>query len=184
MFLMTEVFNSWAAEPLQKQPMPFTQPNNQAPKRYYVDQQYPHGQAWQQPPQPQQPCEQVQSAYNYHSPAQHAAHLAGHHLASVMPSPAPSYHSPVPHHTMPSPALSYHSPVPQHAMPIASCGYGPPQPAPVELPAELPGATLLAGPVPVPTPSTSTDVSSSSLALLARDLWGADSKLEEEKISI
>lgn len=50
--------------------------------------------------------------------------------------------------------------------------------------AELPGETLLAVPAPVPVQSVSMDVSSSSLALLARDLWGADSKLEEEKVSV
>jgi hypothetical protein len=191
---LSEVFKSWTTGPLQQQQMPFSQPNYQAPNRYYVDQQYPHGQAWQQTPQPQQPYQQAQPAYNYHSPAQHAAHLAGYHSSSGMPSPAPSYHSPVPQHAMPSPAPSYHSPVPQYATPTASYGYGPPPPQPppaelpaeyiAELPAELPGNAQLADHGSTTTPSTSTEVSSSSFANLARDLWGADSKLEEEKVSI
>jgi hypothetical protein len=190
MLQLNEVFKSWTTEPLQQQQTPFAQPNYQAPNRYYVDQQYPHGQAWQQPPQPQQPYQHMQPTYNYHSPAQHAAHLASYHSSSSMPSPAPSYHSPVPQHAMPSPAPSYHSPVPQYAMPTASYSHGPPpaQPAPVELPveyiAELPGDAMLTSPAPGTAPTSSTEVSSSSFANLARDLWGADSKLEEEKVSI
>jgi hypothetical protein len=194
---MTEVFKSWSTEPMPQQPPHFNQPNYQAPPRYYVEQQYPQGQAWQQPNQLhqqsqhsyQQPYQQVQVAFNHSSPAQYPAHLAGYHNGSAMPSPAPSYHSPVPQHAMPSPAPSYHSPVPQHTMPNVPYGYGgPPQPQPqpaaVELPAELPGNTLLAGSAPVPARPTPTEVSSSSMALLARDLWSADSKPEEEKVSL
>jgi hypothetical protein len=69
-------------------------------------------------------------------------------------------------------------------MPHVPYGYGSPQDGAIEMLAELPGETLVAAPVPVPTPSTSIDVSSLSFALLARDLWGADSKLEEEKVSL
>jgi hypothetical protein len=110
----------------------------------------------------------MQAAYNYNSPAQLPAQLAG---------------TPI-NHAMPSPAPSYRSPVPQPAVPNASYGYGPPQGGAFEMPAELPAETMLAAPAPVPLRSASTDVSSSSFALLARDLWGADSKLEEEKVPV
>jgi hypothetical protein len=179
MSLVTEVFDSWAAEPLQKQPLPYaqSQPDPYA-QRYYVQQQYPTGQAWEQPPpQAYQPA-QVQAAYNYPSPAQLPAQLAGNPVAPVMPSPAPSYSNPVP----------------QNAMPHAPYGYGPPQSGAIEmlaeLPAEIPMATLAPAQVPapvalsVPVQPVSTDVSSSSFALLARDLWGADSDLEEEKVHV
>jgi hypothetical protein len=69
-------------------------------------------------------------------------------------------------------------------MPHAPYGYGPPQGGAVEMLAELPGDTMVVAPVPASPPSMSTDVSSSSHALLARDLWSADSKLEEEKVSL
>jgi hypothetical protein len=110
----------------------------------------------------------MQAAYNYNSPAQLPAQLAGTPINPAMPSPAPSYRSPVP----------------QPAVPNASYGYGPPQGGAFEMPAELPAETMLAAPAPVPLRSASTDVSSSSFALLARDLWGADSKLEEEKVPV
>ena len=77
--------------------------------------------------------------------------------------------------------------MPQHAMPNAPYGYAAPPVAAVEMPAELPGDMLTAGPTPVPVPVAqplSMDVSSSSFTLLARDLWGADSKLEEEKVAV
>jgi hypothetical protein len=69
-------------------------------------------------------------------------------------------------------------------MPHAPYGYGPAQGGAVEMLAELPGDTTVVAPVPVPPPSMSADVSSSSHALLARDLWSADSNLEEEKVSV
>ena len=189
MVLMTEVFKSWSTEPMPSQPPPLTQPNYQAPPRYYPEQQYPQGQAWQQP-QPYH--QQVQAAYNHNSPAQYSAHLAGYHNGSGMPSPAPSYHSPVAQHAMPSPAPSYHSPVPQHMMPNLPQWSAPPQPPPVELPAslpaelpvELPGDFSQAGPSSMPPQKTTTEVSRSSMALLARDLWGADDKLEKEEVAV
>jgi hypothetical protein len=175
MSLVTEVFDSWAAESVQKQPLPYAQPDPYA-QRYYVQQQYPTGQAWQQPPP--QLYQPVQAAYNYPSPAQLPAQLAGNPIAPVMPSPAPSYSSPVP----------------QNAIPHAPYGYAPPQGGAVEmlaeLPAEIPMVALAPAPAPAPVPVSvpvqpmSMDVSSSSFALLARDLWGADSKIEEEKVSI
>jgi hypothetical protein len=166
MALMTDVFNSWAGEPLEKQPLPLGQPDP-AQQRYYVQQQYPQGQAWQQLP-PQQPYQQVQVAYNYNSPAELPAQLATNYTTPAIPSPA----------------ISYTSPVPQNAMPHAPLGYGPPQGGAVEMLAELPGETLVAAPVPVPQAPMSTDVSSLSFTILARDLWGADSQSEEEKVSL
>jgi hypothetical protein len=87
--------------------------------------------------------------------------------------------------------MSYTSPVPQNAMPSVPYGYGPPQGGAVEMLAELPGETPVAAPVPVPAPPPppppppmSTDVSSLSIRLLARDLWGADSQVEEAKVSL
>jgi hypothetical protein len=181
---MTDVFNSWAGEPLEKQPLPpgFTQSHPRAEQRYYVQQQYPQGQAWQQQqprPPPQHSYQQAQSAYNYNSPSHLPAQLANNPAIPGMPSPAVSYSNPIP-----SPAISYTSPVPQNAMPHAPYGYGPPQGGAVEMLAELPGDTMVVAPVPASPPSMSTDVSSSSHALLARDLWSADSKLEEEKVSL
>ncbi|KAH7079171.1 hypothetical protein BKA63DRAFT_507864 [Paraphoma chrysanthemicola] len=172
MALMTEVFEAWAAESVQKQPLPFTQPYAQPnpysqPNAYVQQQAYPQGQPWPQA-QPQQPYQQAQAAYNYMTPAELPAQLAGNPIHSAMTSPAPSYRSPVP----------------QPAVPNAGYGYGPPQGGAIEMLAELPAETMLAAPAPVPIRSTSTDVSSSSLALLARDLWGADSKLEEEKVPV
>ncbi|KAH3972476.1 hypothetical protein HBH70_001910 [Parastagonospora nodorum] len=168
MILMTEVFKSWATEPMPSQPPPLAQPNYQAPPRYYPEQQYPQGQAWQQP---QSYHQQVQVAYNQNSPAQYPAHLAGYHNVSGMPSPAPSYHSPVPQHAMPSPAPSYHSPVPQHMIPNSPQWSGPPQPPPVELPAslpvdlpaELPGDFSPADPASVPSQKTATEKKRKSL---------------------
>jgi hypothetical protein len=212
MTLMTDVFNSWAGEPLEKQPLPpgVSQPDPRAEQRYYVQQQYPQGQAWQQSqpqPQPQHPYQQAQPAYDYNSSPYLPAQMANNPAMPGMPSPAVSYSNPMPSpaisytsttlgmaspaisHTSPvpgmaSPAISYTSPVPQNAMPHAPYGYGPPQGGAVEMLAELPGDTMVAAPVPVPPPSMSTDVSSSSHALLARDLWSADSKLEEEKVTL
>jgi hypothetical protein len=165
---MTDVFNSWAGEPLEKQPLPLTQPDPYAQQRYYVQQQYPQGQAWQQPPPPQQPYQQVQVAYNYNSPAELPAQLATNYTTPAMPSPA----------------ISYTSPMPQNAIPFVPHGYGPPQGGAIEMLAELPGETPMAAPVPVPPPPMSTDVSSLSFTILARDLWGADSQSEEEKVSL
>jgi hypothetical protein len=169
MALMTEVFAAWATEGLQKQPLPFAQsfaqPTPYAQQNPYAQQQtYPQGQPWQHTQQ--HPQQQAQAVYKYNSPTELPAQLVGH------PTP------------MQSPAPSYTSPVQQHVMPNMPYGYGPPQGGAVEMLAELPGETLLAAPAPVPVRSVSTDVSSSSLALLARDLWSADSALEEEKVSV
>ncbi|KAF1913898.1 hypothetical protein BDU57DRAFT_558835 [Ampelomyces quisqualis] len=187
MSLMTQVFESWATEPLQKQPLPFAQPALDAQQRYYAQQQYPTGQAWQQPPQPQQSYQHVQAAaYNYNSPSLYPVQLAHNPMASAVPSPAPSYSSPVSQHVMPH-TPSYSSPKSQHVTPRAPYSYGPPPVAAVEMPAELPGDTPATGPTPVPVPIVqplSVGVSSSSIALLARDLWGADSNIEEEKVAV
>jgi hypothetical protein len=177
---MTEVFDAWAAERLQKPALPYAQPYPQpipyAQQHPYAPQpQYPQSQPWLQAPQ-QQPYQQVKAGYgyNYNSPAQLPAQLAGTPIASPMPSPAPSYASPAP---------SYASPAPHNALPY---GYAPPQGGAVEMPAELPGGTLLAAPAAAPIPVVSTDVSlsSSSVARLARDLWGADAVLEEEEVAV
>lgn len=166
--LMTEVFNSWAAEQHAKHPVPFAQPYPQ-PNPYMQQQQqamYPQGQPYSQVHPQQHP--QVQAVYNYPSPAQLPAQLAAN------PSPSPGL------------PPGYTSPVAPNAVPNHPYGgyTGLPQGGAVEMLAELPGQTLVAGPTPVPVRSMSTDVSSSSFALLARDLWGADSKTEEEKLSV
>jgi hypothetical protein len=168
MGLMTEVFNAWAAENVQKQPLPYAQPYAQpAP---YSQQHNPYAQPPQygQPWQQQQPYPQTQAAYNYGSPAGLPAQPVRNSIAPAMPSPAPTYTSPVPHNVLPN----------------GRYGYGLPQGGAVEMPAELPGETLMVTAAPVPVQSISTDVSSSSVARLARDLWGADSRLEEEKVDV
>lgn len=162
MTLMTEVFDAWAAESVQKQPLPFVQPYTQ-PDPYAHQQPYPPAQPYMQgQPYPQaqpQPYQPVQAPYNY------------------------NYNSPVQQPVSPYPAQAYPSPVSPNAVPNDSrYTYRPPQA--VEMPVELPGETLLAAPVSVPVRSGSTDVSSSSLALLARDLWSADSNAEEEKVFV
>jgi hypothetical protein len=161
MMLMTEVFDAWAAESVQKQPLPFAQSYMQ-PDPYAQQQLYPQAQPYMQgQPYPQvqpQPYQQVQAAYNY------------------------NYNSPVQQPATPYSPPGYPSPISQNAVPNDAYTYRPPQA--VEMPAELPGGTLLAAPVSVPMRSTSTDVSSSSFALLARDLWSADSNIEEEKVVV
>ncbi|KAL5119535.1 hypothetical protein ACEQ8H_002600 [Pleosporales sp. CAS-2024a] len=199
MNLMTEVFQSWASEPIAtgmpQQPQQFSQLNSQPPPRYHAEQQYTQGQAWSQPQQYFQQAHhpyqhvQLQPLYQqYNSPAQYSANLAGHHVGPAMPSPAPSYHSPVPQYVMPSPAPSYHSPALHHSTPNTPYGYGhgAPLAAAVEMPppAELPGDTILPIPASVPAQAQPREVSSSSMALLARDLWSADSMTEEEKTSV
>lgn len=52
----------------------------------------------------------------------------------------------------------------------------------MEILAELPGDTMVAA--SLPSQALPMDVSSSSFALLARDLWGADAKIEEETFAI
>jgi len=168
MALMTEVFDAWAAERIQKQPLPYAQPyaqpNLYAQQSPYAQQQpYPQSQSWPQAQQ-QQMYQPVQTMYNT-TPTQLPAQLDGNPIRHGVPSPAPTYTSPVPQNVLPY-------------------GYGPPQGGAVEMPAELPGETLLAAAAPVPIQNVSMDVSSSSLALLARDLWGADSRLEEEKVHL
>jgi len=157
---MTEVFDAWALERAQKQPRPYAQPNLYAQQYPYAQPPQYQGQPWRQ--QQQQSHPQIQAAYNYSSPATAHAHLAGHPTGSAMSSPAPAYTSPV----------SY------NAVPNGQYGYAPPQGGAVEMPAELPAETWMA---PVQGRSISTDVSFSSVANLARDLWGADSRLEEEE---
>lgn len=172
MSLMTEVFDVWAAERMQKQPLqapyapPFVRPNPYAQRYPYAHPpQVPQGQPW--PQTPQQAYPPTQAPYNYGSAAQMPVQPAGHR--SVMQSPAPSYTSPVPHNAMPNSQYGYAIP-PQHGA--------------VEMPAELPGETLIAAAAPVPTRSISTDVSFLSAVRLARDLWGADSNVEEEEVAV
>lgn len=81
------------------------------------------------------------------------------------------------HSSFSSPAPSYHSPVPQHALPQGNRVY-PPQSGAVEILAELPGDAVVAG--TLPSQALPMDVSNSSFTLLARDLWGADVRTEEE----
>lgn len=173
MTLMTEVFDAWAADRLQKQPLPFAQPF--PPQNQYIQQpQQPYAQAQPyQQPYPNQ-YQQVTVAYNY--PQQY----------QELPAQVPTH--PMPSPGLPSPGLppGYSSPVaPPHAMPVNTYGgYTQPQGGAVQTPVELPAETLMAPTTPVPIRSVSTDVSSSSFALLARDLWGADTKIEKEEVSV
>jgi hypothetical protein len=141
MALMTDVFEAWAAEGLQKQPLPptelYVQPNAYA-------QQYPYA---QQQLYPQELYQPVEAMYK-HSPSQAPVQLDGNPIAYGVPSPVPS-------HT---------SPIPQTAMPYK---YESSQGGAVEMPAELPGGALLAAPVSVPVQNVTAEVSSSSLVLLS-----------------
>ncbi|OAL05889.1 hypothetical protein IQ06DRAFT_210842 [Phaeosphaeriaceae sp. SRC1lsM3a] len=188
MALMTEVFKAWAAEPMQKQPLSYVPQNPPAQQRYYPQEQHAMSQAWQQAPQqpyqqaphqpypqvPQQPYQQplhqpyqqAQAPNNYNSPHIMPAQLDGTPVGSTFTSPAPSYSSPVP----------------QHALLQGNYGYAPPQGGAMEILAELPGDTMVAA--SLPSQALPMDVSSSSFALLARDLWGADAKIEEETFAI
>jgi len=142
MELMTEVFNAWAAERIEKQSLQMAQPYAQ--QNLFMQQQIaqqPHAQPLGYPPQgyPQQ-YQQYQAAYNYpvpaHSPAQQPAHPVH------SPGLPPGYTSPV--HTPATPISPYG-------------GYIVPNGGAVEMPAEMPGATLMAAATPVPVRSASTD---------------------------
>jgi hypothetical protein len=131
---MTEVFDAWAAERVQKQPLsvapPYIQPRLYAPQRSYQQAQqyqpspYPHMQP--------QPFQQVQQVYNYNSPTQLRA----------VPHSGHSYLS------------NYNSPVSNQDALNDLYGYRPPEA--VESPVELPGATMLAVSAPAPMRSTFT----------------------------
>lgn len=167
MSLMTEVFDAWAIERLQNQLQPYAQPYAQPDP--YTQRHYSQGQPW--PPAQQQPYPQTQMAYNYNPQASLPAQLDGNPIGQSMPSPAPSYSSPI------------H----RKAVPKATYNHGSPPGGAVELPAELPVVIALRETVVdpgglVPIQSVSSDVSSSSAVLLARDLWSADAKVEEEKV--
>jgi hypothetical protein len=97
MTLMTEVFDAWAAEHVQKQPSPYVQPYAQP---YQQTQQYPPGQ-----PYPHvQLCHQVQATYNYNSLAQiPAVPHQGHGVPPV-------YNSPAPLHAVPNDPYGYRQP--------------------------------------------------------------------------
>lgn len=153
MKLMTEVFDAWAADRVQKQPQPFFQQNAPYPPQpqpyqqaqpYAYPQPYPQGVPYGQgPPQPY---------YN-----------------NVPPAPAANVMSPP--LTPNSPLPLYTSPVAQNAVPVTAYGYRAPVGGAIEMPAELPGEVMLSAPAPVPVRSISTEVSDSHVRL-ARELWG------------
>ncbi len=184
---MTEVFDAWAAERMQKQAQPFFPPNPSP----YPPQQQAYPQAPYMPPQPYSPTPSYLQTHPYPSPQfqQAQPYNQGRPQSFYNPNNPPpqelaSY--PMTGQTTPnSPLPLYTSPAFQPAAPVTAYGYSAPQGGAIEMPAELPGDAMLAAsaPAPVPVRSISTEVSLSH-ELLARELWGADSLKEEEKVPI
>jgi hypothetical protein len=131
MKLMTEVFDAWAAERLQKPQQQFIPPNAAL---------YPQSQMYQ-PLQPQQ-----QAAY-YHNGFVAELPSAPAHVLPMSPPLTPN-----------TPSTGYPSPALPNIAPSNPYGYQPPQQGAIEMPAELPG-TLLQPPAPVPVRTSSTEVS-------------------------
>lgn len=139
MKLMTEVFDAWAAERLQK-PQQFLPPTGIA---------YPEAQL-HQPLQSQQ-----QAAYYYNDVVAELSPTPAH----VLPMSPPL--------TPRVPSTGYPSPALLQAAPNNPSAYRPPLQGAIEMPVELPGSTILAAPAPVSTRSASTEVGSSlSLAFV------------------
>jgi hypothetical protein len=134
MKLMTEVFDAWLAERLQKPQQQCIAANGLA---------YPPAQL------NQHLAPQQQAAYYYSN-------------VVVKPPSAPNHILPMsPPLTPNTPSTGYPSPAPLHAAPNNSKAYQPPLQGAVEMPVELPGNTTLAVPAPVPNQSISTEVSNS-----------------------
>lgn len=135
MKLMTEVFDAWAAERLQKPQQLFLPPSPipypQAPLHQHL--------------QPQQ-----QAAYYYNNNNNFIAELPPVSTQTVPMSP------PL---TPNTPSMGYPSPALQNVLPNNPYASQPPLQGAIELPAELPGNMMLAAPAPVPTRTTSTEVS-------------------------
>jgi hypothetical protein len=134
MKLMTEVFDAWRAERMQKPQQQYFLPPVIA---------YPQLQPYQ-PPQPQQ-----QAAYYYNN------------AVTELPS-APAYCVPMsPPLTPNTPSNGYPGPALQQAAPNNPYVYRPPAQGAVEIPVELPDNTTLATSTPMPARTISTEVSSS-----------------------
>ncbi|KAH7402542.1 hypothetical protein BKA66DRAFT_449010 [Pyrenochaeta sp. MPI-SDFR-AT-0127] len=144
MKLMTEVFDAWAAERMQKQPQSYFQ---QTPTPYPPPQAYPQVQPYPpaQPYSPAQPYAQMQPY----------AQARPQSLYQTGPSPPPAANPMSPPLTPNTPLPLYTSPVPQNAEPVTVYGYRAPQGGAIEMPAELPGEALLSAPAPVPVPMRS-----------------------------
>lgn len=141
---MTEVFDAWAAERVQKPQQQFLPPTDNA---------YPRAQL-HQPLQPQQ-----QAAYYYNS------------YVAELPS-APAHTLPMSPPLTPNTPSMYlatsslerlevrrnPSPAGSQATPNSPYLSQPPLQQAIEMPVELPGSTTLAVPAPVPARSTSTEV--------------------------
>lgn len=132
---MTEVFDAWAAERLQKPQQQFISPNAMT---------YPAGQL-HQPPQPQQ----------------QAAYYCNNFVAELPPAPAQNFPMSPPL-TPNTPSTGYPSPALPNLAPNNPYAYRPPMQGAIEMPVELPGHTMLAAPAPAPTRSISTEVHSQS----------------------
>lgn len=128
---MTEVFDAWRAERLQKPQQQYFPPTGIA---------YPQMQLYQ-PPQPQQ-----QAAYYYNNAVAELPSVPAH----VLPMSPPL--------TPNTPSTGYPSPALQQAAPNDPYAYRPPLQRAVEMPVELPGNATLAALAPVPARTISTEV--------------------------
>lgn len=129
MKLMTEVFDIWQAERLQKPQQQYFPPNP-----------FPH--PLYQPVQPQQ-----QAAYYYNN-----------YVAEISPPPVHVLPMSPPL-TPSTPLTGYQSPALSNAAPTNPYAYRPPLQGVVEMPVELPGNIELIAQTPAPARSISTEVS-------------------------
>ncbi|KAF1842372.1 uncharacterized protein K460DRAFT_370340 [Cucurbitaria berberidis CBS 394.84] len=170
MRLMTEVFDAWAAERLQKPTQSYFQP---VPSPYPQSQPYPQAHAYSPPAQPYLPQTQP-----YSPPVQPYLPQTQPYPPQAQPYPQgqPYQNSPPPFPSANplSPPLTplplYTSPVPQNAMPVPVYGYRAPQGGAIEMPAELPGQVPLSAPAPVPVRSGSTDKKKRKKEILSK-MW-------------
>ena len=142
MRLMTEVFDAWAAERLQKPQQQFLPPNTTP---------YPQAQL-HQPLQPQQQAAYYYNNNNNNSNNDNNSFIAELPLAStqVVPMSPPL--------TPSTPSMGYPSPALQNVLPCHPYASQTPLQGAIELPAELPGNMTLVPP-PVPARAASTEVS-------------------------
>lgn len=137
MKLMTEVFDAWAAERLQK-PQHLFLPPNAVP--------YPQAPLHQ----PLQSQQQAAYYYNNNNNNSFIAELppASTQIVPMSPPLTPN-----------TPSIGYPSPALQTVLPNNPHASQPPLQGAIELPAELPGHMTLTAPAPLPTRTTSTEVS-------------------------
>ena len=131
---MTEVFDAWLAERMQKPHQQCIAANGLA---------YP-------PAQLHQPLAPQQQAAYYYSNVVTELPSAPNHVLPMSPPLTPN-----------TPSTGYPSPALMHAPPNNSNAYQPPLQGAVEMPVELPGNMTLAVPAPAPNRSISTEASNS-----------------------